>query len=612
MRVFMLLLAALFAGSGALAGVTVNKVWPDKLVYGFSAPGAVAVTVTNADAVPCSGRLKVILGSRQDREETLYDQPLELAAKEKKVVTVPFTTGKKADGAEYGYEARAIVAVAGQPDATAREFFMVTDNPVKVGHLEIPTGMCDDRDAYSFSTAQSGAQRMRNSYFCMAETAFWAPCDFSELTTKRENWTSGQAGRYNSQQGMLAQAEAVHALGGWIVIYADKWACGPVGFENARRHPEMYHWGQDWYGCKFDVETLDWIAQDSLKDGKWKPHQDGGIWAICPLVAKPEVAQFGIDQITGSMKQFGWDGIRFDNCGWYVDNVKDILGNPAVKPGTDIPTLEADIVRRIKTAGRAVKPQFVYGDNVGWYTDSKTAAPKWLAEAADGGLIMDEGMNEISHPGGKRNNWAFLREYLRDAVPTVRHAGGHPYGIVGIAQDRMWQTEPKPVRPDAVIMYGVLLGSGMHLCYHVTCDYWPYMRLFARYSGLFYDDALQFVRDPAPLLTVTGPRDIWWKEYVRRRDLPDGATQFIVHLINPSTGERFDEMKNAAPAPQQNVAVRLTPPAGMTITKALALTADGADGPVATPLPLAKTPGGLTVTVPNLQYWTIVVFEGRR
>jgi len=612
LRHILVVCVSLAYGIAFAANIAVSKVLPDKLVYGFDAPVAITVTVSNATREAGTPRLQVVLGSGLAREETLYDQPVPLAAGETKPVLINYRTGIKSAGAEYGYEVRATLSTPGQPASTAREFFMVTDNPLKIGHLEIPTGMCDHRDAYSFSTAKSGAQRMRDSYFCIAETAFWAPCDFSELTTTRESWTSGQAGRYDSRQGMQAQAEAVHAIGGLIVIYADKWACGAVGFENARRHPEWFHWGQDWYGCKFDVETLDWIGEPTYKDGKWKPHQEGGIWAICPLVAKPEVAKFGVEQIAGSMKQFDWDGIRLDNAGWYVDDVKDIQGNPAVKPGTDIPKLEAELVRQIKAAERQVKPRFVYGDNVGWYTDLAKANPKWLAEAADGGLMMDEGMNEIVRPGSQRNNWAFLRAYLRDACPTVRKAGGYPYGIVGVGQERMWQTDPKPMRPDAAIMYAVLMGSGMHLCYHVTCDYWSYMRLFARYCDLLYADNLQFMANPEALLTVTSPAPVWWKEYVRRRDMADGSTQFIVHLINPSTGERYDEKQNPAPEPQKNIRVALTPPAGLTVRRAFRLTADGHPGPDALALPVTMEGGKAVVTVPELTYWDIIVFEGEK
>jgi hypothetical protein len=225
--------------------------------------------------------------------------------------------------------------------------------------------------------------------------------------------------------------------------------------------------------------------------------------------------------------------------------------------------------------------------------------------------MMNEGMNEITQHGSKLNDWGLLRDYLKQALPAVRQAGGYPYGIVGIAQDRVWATDIKPVHPDPVIAYAVLMASGMHLCYHVTRDYWGYMRLFARYCAQLYADDLQFVTDPSKLLTVTSPREVWWKEYVRRRDLPDGTTQIIVHLINPSTGQVYDE-KNAAPDPQDNITVHLTPPVGMTMTKALAITADGSDGPVAIPLPLTHAGEGWTVTVPPLQYWTMLVFEGRR
>jgi len=594
----------------AARGITVTGVSPDKLVYGFEAPMTITVTVSNTTKDAVTAQLKVVLASRLTWEETLYDQPVPLAAGETKPVPVSYRTGKKSAGAEYGYEARATLTTPGQPVSTLREFFMVTDNPVKIGHMSIPAGMVDHREG--LGGLQSGIERARASYVSVFETAFWAPCDFSELTTTRESWTSGQAGRYNSLPGMKAMASAVHSFGGRIVIYADKWACGAVGFENARRHPEWYHWGQDWYGCKFDVETLDWIAEPTYQDGKWKPHQEGGIWAICPLIAKPEVAQFGIDQITGSMQQFDWDGIRLDNNGWYVDDRTDIEGKPAVKPGADVPKLEAQLVRQIKAAGRKVKPYFIYGDNVGWCTDISKASPKWLAEAADGGLLMDEGMRSTTHPGSSLNRWDYLREYLRTAIPTVRKAGGYPYGIIFPANEN----DPQPVRADGAILYAVLMGSGMHIFGVAPPNFHPYMRLYARYCDLLYADNLQFVAAPEALLAVTSPAPIWWKDYVRRRELPNGTTQFIVHLINPSTGERiatgegFNGTTNPAPEIRKDLRVALTPPAGLTVRRAFRLTADGHPGPDALALPVTMEGGKAVVTVPELTYWDIIVFEG--
>ena len=159
-------ICVLFAcGGWALASVTVTKVLPDKLVYGFDAPATVTVTLMNTAKDTATARLNVTLLSELTREDALFDQTVTLAAGETKPISVSFRTGRQAASAEYGYEVRAVVSVAGQPDSVVREYFMVTDNPVKIGHLTIPTGMCDHRDRGSFNSAAEAVQRMRNSYF---------------------------------------------------------------------------------------------------------------------------------------------------------------------------------------------------------------------------------------------------------------------------------------------------------------------------------------------------------------------------------------------------------------------------------------------------------------
>jgi len=156
----------LFGGTiSAAADVTVTKVWPDKLRYDFETPGKITITLKNASQVQQrAGKLTLTLHSALDREETLYDETVELAAGETKAIDVPFTTGSKADGAEYGYEALAVWSVDGKPVSSAREFFMITDSPLKIGHLTIPTAATDHRHGWWGGSVARGVQRSQDAW----------------------------------------------------------------------------------------------------------------------------------------------------------------------------------------------------------------------------------------------------------------------------------------------------------------------------------------------------------------------------------------------------------------------------------------------------------------
>ncbi len=597
--------------------VVVERLWPDKLAYRYQAPVSVDLSLKNLRDAKQDVKLKVELFHGLEAPQTLLEKKIGLAPGELHKVPCNYTTASKEQGAEYGYELRATATDDKGREAVAREYFMVSDNPLKIGHLTIPFGqLAPEHPNASYKStvpeilAMAG---MRAMYFCMAEAPFWAPSDWNELTTDRDIWFSGQAARYVSQTGIKANVKGVHDLGGWMLFYAAKWACGASGFEFARKHPDWFSWDYDWYGCKFDIAELEWKAGSPHVDGKWvKTGGEGTLPAILPLIGKPEVADYGIRQIADSVRQFDWDGIRLDSAGWYVEaDVCDLSGQRALPPGTDTGRLEAELVRKIVAAGRAVKPNFVYGNNVGWCTDISKANPKWLAEAASGGLLMDEGMNGrlMNTEGRKSQPWSEVREYLRDAIPCACKAGGYPYGIVPI-EGGGTPEKPAPPPPDGCILLGALMASGMHLCYGVPAAYRPYMQLYARHCDLLYGDGMQFIGDPAPLIKVASANPVWWQEYVRRRDLPNGRTQFIIHLINPSKGERYDAKRNAAPLPQKGIKVELTPPSGSKIDRAFRITADNLDGPDILELQPISEGDKIAVTVPELLYWDIVVLEG--
>jgi hypothetical protein len=155
----------------------------------------------------------------------------------------------------------------------------------------------------------------------------------------------------------------------------------------------------------------------------------------------------------------------------------------------------------------------------------------------------------------------------------------------------------------------MLMASGVHICYDVLPAYCNLMRLYARHCGLIYDPALVTVPEPETFLTVTGSRSLWWREYVRRRRLPDGRRQLIVHLINTPSGENVN-VKAPAPPPQKDVKIEWRTETDKKPEKAFVISADGMAGPRTTPLKLTHKGKISQVTVPRLQQWCIVVFEG--
>ncbi len=584
--------------------VFVESIRVDKLVYRYDSPVAISCDV-KARKNAKGARIKIELFHGLEPPVILLEDEFDLAADESRKLTCVYGTGSGESGAEYGYEVRADIVDASNRVATAREYFMVTDSPLKIGHLTIPLA------CMSVHSPESGAARMRAMYFCMAESPFWAPCDWSGMATDLEYWFSGQAARIMSRAGLKSMVREVHDLGGWMLFYATKWASGPAGFEIARKHPEWFHWDYDWYGCRFDIPELEWKARSPIEDGKWLPMATapGGLPAILALVQKPEVARYGFEQIAGSVRIFGWDGIRLDSYGWYVEqDLIDLEGERVLSKGADTAAMEADLVKGMVAAGRQAVPHFVYGANVGWPTDAVQAKkPKFAAEAASGGLIMDEGMagRTSTAEGSRPDSWKNIREYLKLAIPVVREAGGYPYGIVGsIGAD--------PMNPDGAILHAVLLASGMHLCYGVAEDYYPYMRLYARHCDLLYGDGMKFVDEPESLVSVTSAATVWWREYVRRRDLPDGRVQFIVHLINPSVNEyyRYHPDLETEPKTQTDIHLELTLPENVRVEKVFRVTSDRLNGPDVLSLPFDAESGVVGVNAPELIYWNIIVFEG--
>ena len=97
-----------------------------------------------------------------------------------------------------------------------------------------------------------------------------------------------------------------------------------------------------------------------------------------------------------------------------------------------------------------------------------------------------------------------------------------------------------------------------------------------------------------------------WREYVNRWPMGNGRERTVVHVLNAPATPHVSE----APAPSIQENVRVTafaPKPGASCTRAWVLSPDWE--PVAHKVQVTAGQGKTTLTIPQLLYWSITVFE---
>jgi hypothetical protein len=102
---------------------------------------------------------------------------------------------------------------------------------------------------------------------------------------------------------------------------------------------------------------------------------------------------------------------------------------------------------------------------------------------------------------------------------------------------------------------------------------------------------------------------LWWKQFVQERPRAGGGHLIVTHLLNKPVHERQDEFEKEAPAPQTDIAVTLTPPAGEQVLRAFVLTPDADRNHWCARVTPVVREGRATVIVPGVEYWSFVVWE---
>jgi len=596
------------------AAVRITYLLPDKIIYYCREPVRFDLSITNYSRDRFSGRLSLAVFSDLERKRQLAARNVTIAPSNTESISVKW----KAPEEEFGYEVRAsLYDGAGQMVHERREYFSVADNLWKVamtgpqisGGVPFTPSIVVNPDRFEVNPEGDikAGLATRRHYVNWREFYAWAPSDFFNLAPdcgEDDIWWSGTGPYMYSKRKLRSMIEGYHANGIRVVTYAQPFAMGTACVPYIRRHPEWFAYGATGnVAGQFIVDELCRLRGPGHDDLTRKPIYN---WASATLnLARLDVVDFGLQQVVKSAQMFGWDGVRWDNT-WYLvqGGLRDITGKPLASYGDPQQLTVRNVKRMEEVFRKELGPRFVWGAN--WeYGRHRDAFPDaWDEMARSGGLMMHESHRKAYDRRHPLHRW---EDFVAQIDREVRHTAGLGGHHLTIGFDEQHNADQLYLQ---ILTFALRSHPYSHQ-YHLASEEVPgnYARFMTRYSALIWDVAhLTPIEDPERLFSVKAPHPLWWKRFVCRRLTPDGRVQYIVHLVNPPLSEAIYEGPPAAvPAPCEDVRIAIRPPAGESVGKVVALTAEPKMS--AGPVPVTTAGDRTIATLRKVRYWTVLVFE---
>ncbi|OPZ87558.1 MAG: hypothetical protein BWY76_00397 [bacterium ADurb.Bin429] len=440
------------------------------------------------------------------------------------------------------------------------------------------------------SWVQNYMKDFRGGYYNCFEHFFWAQDDFLGMVPTKDVWWSGQARYRESVVAIKTLIDTAHANGVKAITYAKLTGGGSYGMEMARRHPEWVWQNGGTLSVHRGVQSI----------AKWdEPLTRGLPQSWVPVnynINDPKVVEIGIKNLCDSATFFGWDGARWDGNFNVRAETFDLNGNPVDKLTPDqIDARNAENMRLTKAYISKVHPRFRYGYNwtQGNWSQTMATTPRESIELCrDGGLIMNEYINQADSVQHPLHRWDVYAESVANDVQAIKKLGGY-YGPILASQNTA----------DGKYTNIFAYAAGAHPYYqHVWGAF------VTRNSAFIWDNALTRVYNPENIIQV--PASVWWRHWVFIRPIDAKCKQLIIHLINPPVKPTVGEGKKPedVPPPLKNIEVRILPALldGWTPTRATRLSPEPA---LREAVPVQAVEGVFKLTVPEVTLWNIVVID---
>jgi hypothetical protein len=606
------------AGLGR-AELQLQKVRPEKI---YCKPGqavSMEVVVANPGAEAASAKLVV---------ELVHDVSAAVKLAEKDITVEPGKTLVWQDAwqgqAWLGVELRATLLRDGKQLARKSDYFTCAPSVHQVlmwgrgnhGGMQFPGTIDATADKY----AAEFSQQWRSQYGNFFDQFGWGPSDFDCLTPKEDRWWAGQTSYNESRTNTNKVYDAFRAQGIQSVTYGKAAGGGPVTYENLRRRPEMagYTDGRPWLE-NYSAAYLDFMetlgppkpgekrmvpgTPEEMKKAGYKgtgwfaPYTKGGcnwcsVWYPC---TRDEVLDVGINELIGSAKMFGYNGVRFDGE-FAASRCRTLDGTFVADEKFDEEAANTRLVRRMKETIWKACPGYLFGYNAGtqihWSVGADNTPASFREKCKDDGLIANEA---LAFPGNV--TWMEYAGLIRREAEIVRHYGGHhatyPFDRAGN-------------RPYNFFVNLALRSHMMGWYQGPAFEAADFNRFGARFASLLWDAGLRTWAEADKNVAVKSARPLWWQPFAAVRPATGGGTQFIIHLINPPEGKTVAaKAKEALPAePARDVTVLLKEPKGFR--RAVLVTFPSCD---VRPLEPSRQDGQLVFAVAEVPYWAMLVVE---
>ena len=646
-KIFAGLLIAACAGCAFADGIQIHRVVPSKIIYRVNEKGVVDVVLGNPTTSPQSAEIRLVTRWDMDGKREIGKQNVTLAPSEVKTLNFPWNSGTE----RYGRSVEAEVVQKGKIVTARSEFFNVINEWWRVN-------LCGGADGeLAVSPEKSRLYPLRQKvldYYKLPFTPSGSPIDLKEIgpflgysnhvmayasapsifgALVPENipedvtWYSG-SGTYAFQTSKWRTDAAWRKKWGYkCSMYTDKSLTGPVGFEIARRHPEWVARTESGAFAEYGYSS-----PSPIELAKPATTKMSGWFGLLPDLYNSDALHFGIDALIKTIKEFGWDGIFWDGCGYVVGPSYSYKGD-AMPNGQDPEEVSA---HNIRVTDEAIWKEFP--EEYLWYNGATPAEVGSFYPSGNGGgrkgkmqMIVDSRNGslkelqpmQIASPQSAAHAWRSLFEVYLEARDSIRKKNwGIPLnGIVqtGFLYPESFRAE---IPPDELVKsreewawsnhaISFMAAAQVHFC-GGGAAFRPMLQMMTRYSRYFWDEDIRMVEKAYKHYEVDSLREIWWEDSVYERKTGQGK-EIIFNLVNSPDTEKAHMKIFSDPKAADDVEITCLDVKSAKGVKAWAVSPYDYESSVLEPvqeeLKAEIIEGKLVLRVPPFRYFSLIVVQ---